>query len=40
MTVDFAYQLIQFAAAKNQNGYITPAEFNLVINNAQNEYMS
>ena len=39
MNVNEVYQLIQFIVAKNQNGYLTPNEFNLVINQAQTSYM-
>lgn len=40
MTVDFAYQIVQYAANKAQSGYITPAQFNLIINQAQLGYAS
>jgi hypothetical protein len=30
---------MQFAIAKNQQGYLTPADFNLSINNAQRSYL-
>lgn len=34
------YQLMQYATAKNiQQGYLSPDDFNLVINTAQNSYM-
>jgi hypothetical protein len=39
MTVDFAYQLMQFIVNKNQNGYLSPDNFNLVINQAQYSFM-
>lgn len=35
MTVDVVYRLMQFCINKNQQGYLTPAEFDLVINQAQ-----
>lgn len=40
MTVDFAYQIVQYAVNKAQNGYVSPSDFNLAINNAQNEFMN
>lgn len=40
MTVDTVYKIMQFAVNKNQNGYLTPDQFNLVINQAQNSYMA
>lgn|SRR5574342_426647 len=40
MTVDFAYRIIQYAVNKAQSGYVSPADFNLTINNAQNEFMN
>jgi len=40
MTVDFAYQIVQYAVNKAQNGYVSPADFNVAINNAQNEFMN
>lgn len=39
MTVDFAYRLVQFITSKSQNGYVTPDEFNLSINQAQTGYL-
>lgn len=39
MTVDTAYKIVQFAVNKSQNGYTTPDEFNLVINQAQTQFM-
>lgn len=39
MTVDFAYQIVQFAANKKQYGFITPDEFNLIINQAQYSFL-
>lgn len=39
MTVDVAYQIVLFAASKNlQQGYVSPSDFNLVINQAQRSY--
>lgn len=38
MTSDFMYQIMQFCSNKNQNGYLTPTEFNLIINQAQLSY--
>jgi len=41
LTVDFAYQIVLQAASKNlQQGYISPADFNLNINQAQKSYQS
>lgn len=39
MSVDFVYQLMQFLVNKNQNGYLTPDEFNLIINQAALSYL-
>lgn len=39
MTVDEAKRLIDFIVRKNQNGGITPSNFNLIINRAQYSYM-
>lgn len=39
MNVNEVYQLILFIVNKNQNGYISPDEFNLIINQAQVSYM-
>lgn len=39
MNVNEVYKLIQFIINKNQNGYLTPDEFNQVINQAQVSYM-
>lgn len=39
MTVDTAYKIVQFCVNKNQNGYISPDEFNLVINQAQTQFL-
>jgi hypothetical protein len=38
MTVNDMYRICQFAINKAQNGYLTPSEFNLVINQAQVSY--
>lgn len=38
MTVDFMYRIVQFCVNKAQNGYVTPSQFNLVINQAQLSY--
>jgi len=32
------YRICQFAINKAQNGYLTPSEFNLIINQAQVSY--
>lgn len=40
MTSDFMYKLMLFIANKSQNGYITPQQFNLSINQAQNSYLN
>ncbi len=40
MTVDEAYKLIQFIIAKNQDGYLSPDEFNLVINQASTSFLN
>lgn len=34
MSVDDVYKIMQFVINKNQNGYLTPDDFNLVINQA------
>lgn len=39
MTVDFMYQLLNYAANKTQSGDIPPAVFNVIINQAQLLYM-
>lgn len=40
-TVDDVYQIVQYACGKNlQQGYISPADFNLTINQAQKSYAS
>lgn len=38
MDANVPYQIIQYASAKNQNGYISPDNYNLIINNAQRQY--
>jgi hypothetical protein len=40
MNVNDVYKLVQFIANKNQQGYINPSQFNLIINQAQNSYTS
>jgi hypothetical protein len=40
MTVDFAYNLMKYACNKNQQGYLSPADFNLIINQAQNSFLN
>ncbi len=39
MTIDDVYRLTQYIVAKNQNGYLTPDQFNLVINDSQRQYL-
>lgn len=39
MSVDELYQLAQFISNKNQNGYISPEDFNLLINQAQTSFL-
>lgn len=39
MNVDTVYKIIQYITAKNQQGYVAPADFNLMINAAQNQYL-
>lgn len=39
MNIDFWYRLVQFICNKNQQGYITPANFNDIINSAQFSYL-
>lgn len=39
MTVDFVYRLCQYIINKNQQGYLSPDEFNLAINQAQYSYL-
>lgn len=39
MTVDFSYSIVLYAASKNlQQGYVSPADFNLCINQASKSY--
>jgi hypothetical protein len=38
MNVNDMYRICQFAINKAQNGYLTPSEFNLIINQAQTSY--
>ncbi len=38
MNVNDMYRICQFAVNKAQNGYLTPSEFNLIINQAQISY--
>jgi hypothetical protein len=40
MDVNQVYKLIQFVANKNQQGFLNPSQFNLIINQAQNSYTS
>lgn len=41
MTIDEVYQLVLYATAKNSSqGYVSPADFNLTINQAQKSYVS
>lgn len=40
MTVDVVYRIMQFVVNKSQQGNLTPSQFNLIINEAQNEYLS
>jgi len=40
MNVDFMYRLVQYITAKNQQGYVTPNEFNDAINQAQYSYVN
>lgn len=39
MSVDFVYRLIQYIINKNQQGYLSPEQFNIVINQAQYSYL-
>lgn len=39
MSVDEVYKLMQFIINKNQSGYLSPPEFNIVINQAQRNYL-
>ena len=38
MNVNDMYRICQFAINKAQNGYLTPSDFNLIINQAQVSY--
>ena len=40
MNIDEIYRLIQYIIAKNQDGYLSPDEFNLVINQAQISFLN
>lgn len=40
MNVNDVYELIKYIANKNQQGYISPSQFNLIINQAQTSYIS
>ena len=40
MDVNETYELMQYIIAKNQQGYLSPDEFNLTINQAQRSYQS
>lgn len=41
MTIDEVYQLVLYSTSKNlQQGYVSPQDFNLVINQAQQSYAS
>lgn len=40
MTVDFMYRVCQYCVNKEQNGYLSPEEFNVVIQQAQLSYAS
>lgn len=40
MNVNDVYELIKYIANKNQQGYISPSQFNLTINQAQKSYVS
>lgn len=39
MDANTPYKIIQYAANKNQNGYISPDNYNLIINQGQRDYM-
>lgn len=39
MDANVPYEIIKFAAAKNQQGYITPDQYNLIINQAQRGFL-
>lgn len=40
MSIDVIYRLMKFIVNKNLQGYFTPDEFNLIINQAQLEYLN
>lgn len=40
MNVNEVYSILQFCVNKNQSGYVTPDQFNLIINQAQRSYAS
>lgn len=40
MTIDEVYRIIQYVINKNQGGYLSPEEFNLVINQAQSSFVN
>lgn len=40
MTVDVMYRLLQYAINKNQSGYVSPSDFNLIINQSQLLYLN
>ena len=40
MSVNDVYVLMQFIVNKNQNGYLSPEDFNNAINQAQRSYLS
>jgi len=40
LTIGTVYKIIQYIIAKNQDGYLSPDEFNLVINQAQTSFMN
>lgn len=40
MTVDECYRLMQYTLNKNQQGYLSPQQFNMVINQAQFSYFN
>jgi hypothetical protein len=38
MDINQIYQIVQFAVNKSQNGYVSPSQFNLLVNQAQIDY--
>lgn len=40
MTVDECYRLMQYTLNKNQQGYLSPQQFNMVVNQAQFSYFN